>query len=124
MEVEIYTMENGKFRFSFMGEQNQIALGLDKLLPEPRFKLYHFVQSTGHLTFDLGREGVLLTRSEGPLKIGLQMRATASGHSLGIEGVYGEETLVAPLLRVRPGRYQLVMPHNFYKVRSDVLPGI
>lgn len=124
MHCNIYTMRGNRARFSFEEENNQIALGLDKLLPEPRFKLFQFEQLSGRMDFELGRDGVLLSNSENHLVLGNQMRATQTGQALGIQIIDEEKTIRVPVERVSPGRFFLIVPRKFYKLRSDVLAGL
>lgn len=124
MHCNIYTMRGNRARFSFEEENNQIALGLDKLLPEPRFKLFQFEQLSGRMDFELGRDGVLLSNSENHLVLGNQMRATQTGQALGIQIIDEEKTIRVPVERVSPGRFFLIVPRKFYNLRSDVLAGL
>lgn len=118
MHVDIYTFE-GDFRFSFKEEENQRQLGLIDLMPSPKFKLLSFAESSGVLDFELGREGSALSNSKGVLKVGSEMRATASGSSLGIQVISGQKKIRVPVLRTAPGKLQFVLPRNYYDVRSD-----
>jgi len=124
MHCNIYTMRGNKARFSFEEENNQIELGLDKLLPDPRFKLFQFEQLSGRMDFELGRDGVLLSNSENHLVLGNQMRATQTGQALGIQIIDEEKTIRVPVERVCPGRFFLIVPRKFYNLRSDVLAGL
>lgn len=120
MHVDIYTF-NSKYRFSFKELENQIALGLDKLLPDPHYKQHDFDERTGKVRFKLGREGSKLSNSEGELVLGdREMRATASGDSLGIRLVEGQALVRVPVMR--EGEFLFfILPRNFYEVRTDNL---
>lgn len=123
MYCDIYIFER-KFRFSFKDESNQIELGLDRLLPSPKFMNLDFDDKTGRLIFELGREGVSLGRSEGALMLGLEMRATISGPALGIRCVDSQEKICVPLRRIGVGRFELIMPRIFYNLRAEALEGL
>jgi len=120
MHLDIYTFED-TFRFSMKEEANQREIGLDKLMPEPRFKQIDFDEKTGALRFKLGREGTALSNSKGVLELGREMRATATGASLGIQVVHDQELVRVPLMQVGPATFQFVLPRNFYTLRTDNL---
>lgn len=117
--VDIYTFK-GNYRFSFKELENQRALGLLDLMPDPRFKLRSFDDSTGVLLFNLGREGTVLSNSDGVLEPGIEMRATQSGPSLGIELVTGQKLQRVPVMK-HNALLKFVMPRNFYNLKADSL---